>query len=141
MIKSISEIQNEIVEEFEYFLNWQDKYSFIIEQGSKLPKLSGNFKIKENLIIGCQSNVWLTSSFDSQNGRILFEADSDALIVKGLISLLIRIFSGQRPRDILETELFLFDKIGLKCHLSPSRVNGLASMLRDIKSYAIKYVD
>ena len=137
-MKSIEEIQNEIIEEFEDFTDWEEKYSYIIEQGMEVPKLADIYKTKENIVLGCQSQVWLVSEHDKNENRMYYKADSDALIVKGLISLLLRIFSGQTPEEILKAELFVFEKIGLKGHLSPSRANGLSAMVKYIKTHASK---
>lgn len=136
---SIEEIQNEIIEEFEDFLDWEEKYSYIIELGAGVPKLPEIEKTKENIVMGCQSLVWLVFDYDKNNNIITFKADSDALIVKGLVSLLLRIYSVRSPQEIVNTDLFVFDKIGLKGHLSPSRANGLSAMIRDIKKYASKF--
>jgi cysteine desulfuration protein SufE len=141
MKNSIEEIQNEILEEFEDFLDWEEKYSYIIELGYDLPDFDNRFKIPENIVKGCQSQVWLVAEYNPAYDTIEFLADSDAFIVKGLVCILLRIFSEQTPKDILESELFIFEKLGLKGHLSPSRANGLSSMLKYIKNYAEKYSD
>jgi cysteine desulfuration protein SufE len=140
MTKTIEELQNEIIEEFEDFVDWEEKYSYIIELGSDLPDFDDADKNAVNLVKGCQSQVWLTSEFDREKNLVIFHGDSDAFIVKGLVSLLLRIFSNQSPQDILSNELFIFEKIGLKGHLSPSRANGLSSMIRYIKNYAHNYI-
>lgn len=140
MTKTIEELQNEIIEEFEDFVDWEEKYSYIIELGSDLPDFDDADKNAVNLVKGCQSQVWLTSEFDKEKNLVIFHGDSDAFIVKGLVSLLLRIFSNQSPQDILSNELFIFEKIGLKGHLSPSRANGLSSMIRYIKNYAHNYI-
>lgn len=139
-MESIEEIQNEIIEEFEDFSDWEEKYSYLIEQGSELKNLEEKYKIPENIVKGCQSQVWLIYKYNNDSKLMEFEADSDSLIVKGLISLLIRLYSNQKPSDILNSELFVFEKIGLKGHLSPSRANGLSSMIRYIKDYSSKYL-
>lgn len=139
-MESIEEIQNEIIEEFEGFSDWEEKYSYLIEQGSELKNLDEKYKIPENIVKGCQSQVWLIHKYNSDLKLMEFEADSDSLIVKGLISILMRLYSNQKPSDILNNELFVFEKIGLKGHLSPSRANGLSSMIRYIKEYSSKYI-
>ncbi len=137
---SIKEIQDEIIEEFNDFSDWEEKYSYIIEQGMEIPVLPEIYKTKENIVLGCQSLVWLIAEYDKNINIMSYKADSDALIVKGLISFLLRIFSGQTPHNIINADLFLFEKIGLKGHLSPSRANGLSSMVRDIKGHAAKFL-
>lgn len=134
---TIQEKQNEIIEEFSMFEDWMDKYEYIIGLGKELQALSDDAKTDENLVKGCQSKVWLTSAIN--NGKIEFNADSDALITKGLIGLLVRVLSHHSPQEIIETELFFIDQIGLKEHLSPNRANGLASMVKKMKTYAIAY--
>jgi len=134
---SIQEKANEIVEEFEMFENWLDKYNYIIELGKELEGLDEEYKTSKYLISGCQSQVWLTSEF--RDGKVFFKADSDAIITKGIVYLLIRVLSGQRPEDILDYDLGFLDKIGLKEHLSPTRSNGLSSMIKQIRLYALVY--
>lgn len=134
---SIEDIQNEIVEEFSAFDDWMDKYQMIIDLGQEQPALAEEFKTDDNLIDGCQSRVWLHASLE--DGLIHFEADSDAIITKGLIGLLIRVWSEQTPQDILDSELFFIDSIGLTQHLSPTRSNGLLSMVKQMKAYALAY--
>ena len=136
-MKSINEIQDQIIEEFSVFDDWMDKYSLLIEMGSELPSLDIKYKNSNNLIEGCQSRVWLQA--DYRNGRIYFQGDSDAVIVKGIVSLLIRILSGQKTDDILSADLYFIDSIGLKGHLSPTRSNGLLSMLKQMKLYALAF--
>ena len=133
----ISNIQNEIVEEFDIFDTWMDKYEYLIELGKSVPKISEENKKEENIIKGCQSKVWLHS--EKQDGLVRFYADSDAIITKGIISLLIRIFSNQKPEDIINAETDFIDKIGLRQHLSPNRANGLNNMIKKIKFYAIAF--
>ena len=133
----IIEIQNEIVDEFNMFDSWMEKYEYLIDLGKNIPKISNENKTDDNIIKGCQSKVWLHAIEDS--GKVNFFADSDAIITKGIISLLIRTFSGQKPQDIIESDLDFIDKIGLKEHLSPSRANGLGSMIKQLKMYAIAY--
>jgi cysteine desulfuration protein SufE len=131
------EIENEIVDEFSFFEDWQDKYEYLIELGKKLKPLPDDEHKDENKVKGCQSSVWLVSNFD--DGRIFFMADSDSTIVKGLIALLIRVLSGQSPQVILDTKLEFIDKIGLKQHLAQTRSNGLAAMIKQMKFYALGY--
>jgi cysteine desulfuration protein SufE len=134
---SISEIQNEIVEEFELFDDWTDRYEYIIDLGKKNPALPDSDKIEANIIKGCQSQVWLTSQYE--NGRVLFSGDSDAIIVKGLVALLIRVLSGHTPIEISSADLFFIDKIGMTKHLAQTRSNGLLSMVKQMKFYALAY--
>ena len=133
----ISNIQNEIVEEFDIFDTWIDKYEYLIELGKSVPKISEENKKEENIIKGCQSKVWLHA--EKQDGLVRFYADSDAIITKGIISLLIRIFSNQKPEDIINADTDFIDKIGLRQHLSPNRANGLNNMIKKIKFYAIAF--
>ena len=133
----ISNIQNEIVEEFDVFDTWMDKYEYLIELGKSVPKISEENKKEENIIKGCQSKVWLHA--EKQDGLVRFYADSDAIITKGIISLLIRIFSNQKPEDIINANDDFIDKIGLRQHLSPNRANGLNNMIKKIKFYAIAF--
>jgi len=132
-----TEIQNSIIEEFNMFDEWLDKYEFIIELGGELANYDDKDKTKSNLISGCQSRVWLNSEF--VDNKILFTADSDAIITKGIIALLIRIMSNRTPEEILETDLFFLEKIGLKENLSPTRANGLVSMIKQMKTYGLAY--
>tara|TARA_B100001029_G_C14881055_1_gene349974 strand:- start:66 stop:485 length:420 start_codon:yes stop_codon:yes gene_type:complete len=134
---NISNIQNEIVEEFDVFDTWMDKYEYLIELGKSVPKISEENKKEENIIKGCQSKVWLHA--EKQDGLVRFYADSDAIITKGIISLLIRIFSNQKPKDIINADTDFIDKIGLRQHLSPNRANGLNNMIKKIKFYAIAF--
>lgn len=136
-IKSIEELSNEVVEEFSVFDEWLDKYEYIIELGKSLPLIDEKDKIDDNLINGCQSRVWLTCEL--RDGGLYFKADSDAIITKGIISLLIRVYSGQRPADILASDFSFIDKIGLKENLSPTRAGGLVAMIKQIKLYALGY--
>jgi len=128
---SIDEIQNEIIQEFELYDEWMDKYKQIIEMGAELPELDRALKTDENIVKGCQANVWLNCEYI--DGKLYFKADSDAIITKGLIALLLRIYSGQSPDDILNSDLYSIDKIKLKEHLSPNRANGLSAMYNRIK--------
>jgi len=136
-MKSITEIENEIVSDFELFDEWSEKYQYIIELGQKLPPLDDRYKIEENKIKGCQSTVWLNSY--EKDGRIFFEADSDSTFVKGEIALLIRALSGQKPEDIVKTNLDFIDKIGLRQHIAVTRANGLSSMIKQMKLYAVAF--
>ncbi len=133
----ISNIQNEIVEEFDIFDTWMDKYEYLIELGKSVPKINEENKKEENIIKGCQSKVWLHA--EKQDGLVRFYADSDAIITKGIISLLIRTFSNQKPEDIMNASLDFIDDIGLRQHLSPNRANGLNNMIKKIKFYAIAF--
>ena len=136
-MKSVAEIENEIVEEFELFDEWSEKYQYIIELGQKLPALDDKYKTEENKIKGCQSSVWLNSY--EKDGKIFFEADSDSTFVKGEIALLIRVLSGQKPEEIVKTELEFIDKIGLRQHIAVTRANGLANMIKQMKLYAVAF--
>jgi len=131
----IKEIENEIVEEFELFDNWSDKYEYIIDLGKKLPPLDDQYKTDDRKIKGCQSSVWL-HAFE-KDGRIWFEADSDSTFVKGEIALLIRVLSGQKPDEIVKNDLGFIDAIGLREHIAVTRANGLASMIKQMKLYAL----
>ena len=132
---AIGQIENTIVGEFDLFDEWAEKYQYIIELGQKLPPLDDKYKTEENKIKGCQSSVWLNSYAD--DGKVIFEADSDSVFVKGEIALLIRVLSGQRPEDIVKTELKFIDQIGLRQHIAVTRANGLASMIKQMKLYAL----
>ncbi|MDG1698468.1 MAG: SufE family protein [Polaribacter sp.] len=132
---TIKEIQEEIIDEFSMFDDWMDRYEYLIELGKSLPIIDDQFKLDENLIKGCQSKVWLYSELE--NDTIKFSADSDAILTKGIAALLLRVYSGQKPGDILTAETSFIDEVGLKEHLSPTRANGLVSMIKQIKMYAI----
>ena len=134
---SIQQIQDQIIDEFNFFKDWSEKYQYLIDLGKNLPEFNDSNRIDSNLIKGCQSKVWLNSSFD--NNVVIFEADSDAIISKGIISLLIRVFSGHKPEDILESKIDFIEKIGLNSHLSQTRANGLLAMIKQIKIYALAY--
>lgn len=134
---NIQEIEQEIVEEFSHFDDWMDKYNYLIELGKSVPLIDAQYKTKNNLISGCQSRVWLHAKYD--DGKIEFSADSDAVITKGIVSLLIRVLNDQSPQDILDADLSFVDKIGLKEHLSPTRSNGLSSMIKQMKLYAMAF--
>ena len=136
-MKSINEIQEEIIEEFSGFEDWMDKYSLIMDMASSLEPLEDEYKNDGNLIEGCQSRVWLQADF--VDGNIVFKGDSDALIVKGIVAMLINTLSGHSPKEILESDLFFIEKIGLKENLSPTRSNGLASMVKQMKLYALAF--
>lgn len=133
----INEIQDEIIEEFSTFDDWMDRYALLIELGNSLEKLDEKYKTEDNLIEGCQSRVWLHAGF--VDGKIVFEAESDAVIVKGIIALLIRVLSGHTPDEILNADLYFVDTIGLKEHLSPTRSNGLVSMIKQMRFYAMAF--
>ncbi|MEN8776497.1 MAG: SufE family protein [Polaribacter sp.] len=132
---TIKEIQEEIIDEFSMFDDWMERYEYIIELGKSLPIIDETYKLEENLIKGCQSKVWLYSELE--NDKVKFTADSDAILTKGIVALLLRVFSEQKPVDILAAETNFIDEIGLKEHLSPTRANGLISMIKQIKMYAI----
>lgn len=133
----IKEIQDEIVDEFSMFDDWMERYEYIIELGKKLPIIKEEFKTENNIIKGCQSKVWLQG--EQTEDKIVFTADSDAILTKGIIAILIRTFSNQKASDILEAEMDFIDQIGLKEHLSPTRANGLVSMIKNIKMYALAF--
>ena len=134
---TINEAQDEVVEQFQDFTDWMDKYQLLIDLGGDLEPLDEKYKTEQNLIDGCQSRVWLQC--DDVDGKLVFTADSDALIVKGIIALLVRVLSGQTPKDILDVDLYFIDRIGLREHLSPTRSNGLLAMIKQIKAYALAY--
>lgn len=135
--RPIVDVENEIIDEFSVFEDWMDKYEYIIELGKSVPVIDQEQKTEENLIKGCQSRVWLSSEF--RDGRIWFAADSDAIITKGIISLLVRVFNGRTPQEILSSDFSFVEKIGLKDNLSPTRANGLVSMIKQIQNYAVAY--
>jgi cysteine desulfuration protein SufE len=134
---TITEIQDEIIEEFAMFDDWQERYQYMIDLGKTLPLINPEYKTEDNIITGCQSKVWVNASMNDD--KILFTADSDAIITKGIIAILIRVFSNQHPKDIIEGNTDFIDQIGLKEHLSPTRANGLVSMIKKIKMYALAY--
>lgn len=134
---TINEVQDEIVEEFSMFDDWMDRYALLIDLGNSLGKLDDKEKVESNLIVGCQSRVWLQADF--VDGKIVFRAESDAVIVKGIIALLIKVLSNRTPDEILNTDLYFIEKIGLKENLSPTRSNGLLSMVKQIRFYAMAY--
>lgn len=135
--KTIEETENEIVEEFLLFDSWDDKYEYIIDLGKKLPKLDAVHKTDDNKVRGCQSTVWLVA--DYKDGKIFFKAESDAVIVKGLISMLIRVLSGHTPDEIINAKLNFIQQIGMTTHLAQTRSNGLLAMVRQMKNYALAY--
>lgn len=135
---TIAQIQEEIIEEFNDYDDWMDKYQLLIDLGSDQQPLPEKYKTESNLIDGCQSRVWLQADLDS-DGKVVFQAESDALIVKGIVSLLIRVLSGHTPDEILDAELHFIEDIGLKEHLSPTRSNGLLAMLKQMKLYAVAF--
>lgn len=134
---TIQEIQDQIVDEFSMFDDWMQRYEYIIDLGKALPLIDEQFKTDENIIKGCQSKVWVHA--EEQDGNIVFTADSDAILTKGIIAILIRAFSNQKANDILEANTDFIDEIGLKEHLSPTRANGLVSMIKQIKMYALAF--
>ncbi len=132
---TINEIQDEIIDEFSGLDDWMDRYAYIIDLGNSLPEFPESLKTPENIIEGCQSRVWIASERDA-DGKVLFQADSDALIVKGIVALLLRVLSGHTADEILEADLYFIDRIGLHEHLSPTRSNGLVAMVRQMRNYA-----
>jgi cysteine desulfuration protein SufE len=134
---TISQIQDQLIEAFAVFDDWMDKYSLLIDYGNELPPLDAAHKTANNLIEGCQSRVWLQA--DYENGQVIFRGDSDAVIVKGIVSLLIQTLSGHSPDEIIAADLYFIDAIGLKDHLSPTRSNGLLAMLKQMKLYAVAF--
>ena len=132
---TINEIQDELIEEFELFGDWMEKYENIIQMGKELPVIDGQYKKEENLIKGCQAKVWLHA--DYKDGKVLFTADSDAIITKGLVSMVIRVLSNHAPEEIVTADLYFVDKVGLREHLSMTRSNGLLSMIKQMKMYAM----
>ena len=134
---NIEEIQNEIIDEFSMFEDWEERYQYMIDLGKTLPLIEEQYKTDDNIIKGCQSRVWVHA--EMKDDKVIFTADSDAIITKGIIAILIRVFSGQNPNDIINANTDFIDKIGLKEHLSPTRANGLVSMIKQIKMYALAY--
>lgn len=135
---TINELQDEVIEEFSAFDDWMDKYQLLIDLGNEQEPLDEKYKTEQNLIDGCQSRVWLQCDSDA-DGNLIFTAESDALIVKGIIALLIRVISGHTAQEILDADLYFIEQIGLKDHLSPTRSNGLLAMVKQIKAYALAY--
>ena len=136
-MKTINELQDEVIEEFSDFDDWMDKYQLLLDLGNDQQPLDPKYKTAQNLIDGCQSRVWLQA--DLVDGKVVFQAESDALIVKGIISLLIQVVSGHTPDEILESDLYFIEKIGLKEHLSPTRSNGLLAMVKQMRMYALAF--
>lgn len=134
---SINEIQDDLVETFALFDDWEEKYEYIIDLGKKLSGLDEKYKTEDNIIKGCQSVVWLHA--DLRDGKVIFEADSQAIIVKGLVSMLLQVLSGHTPEEILQADLYFIEKTGLSSHLAQTRSNGLASMVKQMKAYALGY--
>ena len=134
---TIKEIQEEIIDEFSMFEDWMERYEYIIDLGKSLPIINEQFKLDDNLIVGCQSKVWLHSEINDD--KLQFTADSDAILTKGIVAILLRVFNNQKPKDILDADLYFIDEIGLKEHLSPTRANGLVSMIKQIKLYALAF--
>ena len=134
---NINHIQDQIIADFSQFDDWMDKYALLIDLGNSLQPLDEKFKIPQNIIEGCQSRVWLNAEL--VDGKVIFEGESDAVLVKGIVSLLIQVLSGHTPEEIVDTELYFIDKIGLKEHLSPTRSNGLLAMVKQMKMYALVY--
>ena len=134
---TITEKETRIISEFSLFDEWMDKYSYLIEMGKSLPVIDEQYKTEQYLITGCQSQVWLHAAF--QDGKVIFTADSDAIITKGIVNLLIQVLSDETPQDILSANMDFIDKIGLKEHLSPTRSNGLTSMIKQMKMYALAF--
>ena len=134
---TINELQDNVIEEFSAFDDWMDKYALLIDLGNSLPPLEEKYKTESNLIEGCQSRVWLQA--DYEDGKIIFKGESDAVIVKGIVSLLINVLSGHTPQEILDTDLYFIEQIGLKEHLSPTRSNGMVAMVKQMRMYALAY--
>jgi len=134
---TINEAQDELIEDFELFDDWESKYEYIIDLGKQFPPLEEQYKTEENIIKGCQSRVWLNAFMDGD--LLKFEADSDAIIVRGLVSMLVKVLSGHTPEEIAATELYFMEKIGLHQHLAQTRSNGLASMLKQMRTYGLAY--
>lgn len=136
---TINQVQDEIIDEFEGFTDWMDRYSLIIDMGNAMPALDEKYKTADNLIDGCQSRVWLQADYDPKSGTVHFQADSDAIIVKGLIALLLRVLNGRTPQQIVDADLYFIDRIGMHEHLSPTRSNGLSAMVKKIRAYAVAF--
>jgi len=138
-MKSINEIQDEIIDDFSMYEDWNDKYEFLIDYGKSLQPLDEKYKTEENRIHGCQSRVWLHA--EKKEDKLFFYADSDAIITKGIVGLLVKVLSGHSPKDIAEANLYFIEKIGLKEHLSPTRANGLVNMIKNMKLEAVKNIN
>ena len=134
---TINEIQDQIIEDFDLFDEWDEKYAYIIDLGKKLPGIDPKYKVEENIIKGCQSLVWMVSTY--KDGKVYFEGESDAIIVKGLVALLLKVLSGQPAEEIAKSDLYFIHKIGMEQHLSMTRSNGLASMVKQMKMHALAY--
>ena len=135
--RSIQEIEEEIIDNFSLFDEWEEKYEYVIDLGKKLPPLEDKYKLEENIIKGCQSTVWLVA--DYKDGKVFYQADSDAIIVKGLVSMLIRVLSGHAPQEILDANMNFINEIGMMKHLAQTRSNGLVAMIKQMKNYALAY--
>lgn len=134
---TINETQDQLIDDFELFDDWEEKYEYIIDMGKKLPSMPEEHKSEENIIKGCQSVVWLNASY--KDGIVNFEADSQAIIVKGLVSMLLKVLSGHTPEEVLHADLYFIEKIGLTSHLAQTRANGLAAMVKQMKTYALAF--
>lgn len=134
---SINELQDQVIDEFSVFDDWMDKYALLIDLGNSLPPLDERYKTESNLIEGCQSRVWLQA--DYVDGKVIFRGESDAVIVKGIVSLLIQILSGHTPQEIIDADLYFIERVGLKEHLSPTRSNGLVAMVKQMRLYAVAF--
>ena len=137
-MSNIEERKEEIIDEFSMFDDWMQRYEYMIDLGKSLPLIDEKYKTEDNIIKGCQSRVWVKA--DHQDDKVVFKADSDAIITKGIVAILIRVFSGQKPEDIVRADTDFIDEIGLKEHLSPTRANGLVSMIKQLKAYALAYM-
>ncbi len=137
MASTLTEVQDEIIEEFEMFTDWMDRYNYLIELSKDLPVIDAKYKTNDNLINGCQSKVWLMAEMEGEN--LVFKADSDAIITKGIIALLIRVMSNRKPSELMNADLYFIEVIGLRQNLSPTRSNGLLSMIKQMKYYALAY--
>jgi cysteine desulfuration protein SufE len=139
-VSDIKERQEEIIDEFSMFEDWMQRYEYMIDLGKSLPLIDDEYKTDDYIIKGCQSRVWVKADYENQNDQLVFKADSDAIITKGIVAILIRVFSGQKPEDIAQADTKFIDEIGLKEHLSPTRANGLVSMIKQMKAYALAYM-
>lgn len=139
-MSNIKEKQEEIIDEFSMFDDWMQRYEYMIDLGKSLPLIDDEYKTDDYIIKGCQSRVWVKADYEDQVDQLVFKADSDAIITKGIVAILIRVFSGQKPEDIVEADTKFIDEIGLKEHLSPTRANGLVSMIKQLKAYALAYM-
>lgn len=139
-MSDIKERQEKIIDEFSMFEDWMQRYEYMIDLGKSLPLIDDEYKTDDYIIKGCQSRVWVKADYENQNDQLVFKADSDAIITKGIVAILIRVFSGQKPEDIAQADTKFIDEIGLKEHLSPTRANGLVSMIKQLKAYALAYM-